>query len=131
MDATSDRTDEVDLADSPGARDIEDAVHAIHRPPEQRHRVIDVDPAHPLLPRPQPAADHEPHWEGEVPDELGVARENVALAEFGDADAKTVRATRFILHGLRDLREELVAHRARLGPRPRVIPAGRLGVRVD
>jgi len=64
-------------------------------------------------------------------DKLGVAREDVALAEFGDADAKTFRATRFVLHGLRDLREELVAHRARLGPRRRVIPAGRLGVRVD
>src|SRR4029079_17939460 len=131
MDATSDRTDEVDLADSTGARDIEDAVHAIDRPPEQRHRVIDVDPAHPLLPRPQPAADQEPHWEGEVPDELGVAREDVALAKFGDADAETVRATRFVLHGLRDLREERVAHRARLGPGRRVVAVGRLGVCVD
>src|SRR6476619_8249511 len=120
MEATSDRTDEVDLADSTGARDIEDAVHAIDRPPEQRHRVIDVDPAHPLLPRPEPATDQEPHWEREVPDQLGVAREHVALAKFGDADAETFRATRFVFHGLRDLRQEFVAHRARLGPRRRV-----------
>src|SRR5690349_15218069 len=55
----------------------------------------------------------------------------MALAQLRDADAEALGATRLVLDGLRDAREELVAHRARLRPRRRVVASRRFGIGVD
>ena len=131
MHATADRPDEVDLADRARARDIQDTVDVLDRSAEERDGVIDVDPAHPLLARPQPPAEEEADGEREVPDELRVPSQDVALPELGDPDAEALRPAGLVLDGLRDAGEELLAHRARLGPGSRVVPVGGFGIGVD